>query len=341
MADAGSGLSADRPLGGPGFELYERALATIRDRDLIHSEEIVLVAYSGGPDSTCLLDILTRARNTMAIETVVALVDHGLSDSSEEITAAIARNVAAAGLDIHVARAHDLAGPNLHERAREFRYAFFQSIADQVGATKIATGHTLDDRAETTLARLIHGAGTSGLAGLRPKEGPRVRPLIDARRAETRAYCDDCGLGYFDDPANEDPRFERATVRSDVLGPIEARWGDGAIRAIARSVDRLTEDSDALASLADRLGRDLVTRDGDVVRIDLEAMRSMPRALRRRVLERAVGRIRDRSAGIEKVLAALDKPDVRQFGTISIATGIEVEVEAGVLVLRGIDLSAD
>jgi tRNA(Ile)-lysidine synthase len=341
MAEPGSGLDRERPLGGPGFDLYERTLATIRDRNLIAPDETVLVAYSGGPDSTCLLDVLARARDPLGIEVVVAHVDHGLSESSEKIAAAIARHVAAAGFDIHVARARGLEGSNFHERAREFRYAFFESIAEQVGATKIATGHTLDDRVETTLARLIHGAGTSGLAGLRASEGARVRPLIDSRRSETRAYCDACGLGYIDDPANEDPRFERGTVRAKVLAAIEAHWGDGAVRAIARSADRLGEDSDALASLADRLGRDLIARDGDLTRIDLEALRSMPRALQRRILERAIGRVRDRSAGISKVLDALEEPELSRFGTVSIASGVEVEVDAGALVVKGAEGGAD
>jgi tRNA(Ile)-lysidine synthase len=341
MAAPGSGLDNDRPLGGPGFELYERTLATIVERGLIAPEETVVAAYSGGPDSTCLLDVLSRIRQNLAIEIVVAHVDHGLSDDSEEIAHAIARNIAAAGLDIHIARARDLEGPNLHERARAFRYAFFESIAEQVGATKIATGHTLDDRVETTLARLIHGAGTPGLAGLLPKDGKRIRPLIESRRVETRAYCDACGLGYVDDPANEDQRFERTTIRAKIVAAVEAHWGDGAVRAIARSAERLAEDSAALAALTDRVARDLISRDDDVTRIDLDALMSMPRALRRRILERAIGRVRDRSAGIEAVLDALDRGEPSRFGTISVASGIEVEIEGGQVVVKGATESAD
>ncbi len=340
MAEPGSGLGADRPRGGPGFDIYERALSTIKSRGLIGREESVLVAYSGGPDSTCLLDVLTRVRHDLDIDIVVAHVDHGLGEDSEEVSAAVARNIAAAGLDVHVARAHDLAGPNLHERARAFRYAFFESIADQVGATKIATGHTLDDRVETTLGRLVHGSGTDGLAGIPPKEGRRVRPLIEVRRPETRAYCDECGLGFVDDPANEDDRFERATLRSKVLSAIESHWGDGAVRAMARSSDRLGEDSEALTALAERLAGELLVRTDSDVRIELAALGPMPRALRRRILERAVGRVRDRAAGIDRILAGLDG-DPARFGTVSVASGIEVTIDGSALLVRGSDGSAD
>ena len=174
-------------------------------------------------------------------------------------------------------------GPNLHARARDFRYRFFETVATETGATRIVTGHTLDDRVETTLARLVHGAGTSGLAGIPPVEGKRVRPLLGSRRNETREYCIECGLDFYEDPANEDDRFERSAIRSRVVPAIEERWGDGAIRSIAQSSERLREDAAALSQLAERLYgiapeavedlagglSELLPKRGDPVRIEL------------------------------------------------------------------------
>lgn len=267
--------------------------------------ETVLVAVSGGPDSMCLLHVLGRIQAGLTL--IVAHVDHGLSDSSEEIASRVAGHASGLGLDVHVARAKGLEGPNLHARARDFRYSFLQTIAAQEEATCIATGHTLDDRVETTLARLIHGGGTKALAGIPPREGKRIRPLIDIRRAETRAYCDELGLPYVDDPANEDPRFDRASIRGLLVTPVEQRWGEGAIRAMATSAERLGEDADALDALADRLYSDVAQSEGDGVMFELAPLLKMARSFRRRLLEKACGRMRDRSGAIDAVLDHLDR----------------------------------
>lgn len=324
-----------RPLGGPGFDVVERVEATILRRRLLETEDRVLVAVSGGPDSTCLLDVLARLVNRHGYVLAAAHVDHGLSPDSEEVAARVSTAVADAGFEIHVIKAPDLAGPNLHARARDFRYRFLETIAARWGAARVATGHTLDDRVETTLARLVHGAGTEGLAGLPPAAGMRTRPLIDVRRAETRAYCDEVGLGYHDDPANEDDRFERVVVRRDVLAPIEARWGDGAVRAMAVSADRLAEDAAALRDLADRVYDGVAKDAGDVVQLDLGVVLEAPRAFRRRLLERAAGRVRDRSGGIDAALDALDRGSTGG-ARFSVASGIEIEIarETGKLVVR-------
>ena len=291
--------------------------------------ETVVVGVSGGPDSTCLLDVLGRLG--AGLDLVVCHVDHGLSAQSETIATEVARRAAQAGYDVHVARAKDLAGPNLHARARDFRYSFFQTIAAQEGAACIATGHTLDDRVETTMARFIHGAGGSGLAGLPPvgeselSHVTRVRPLIGARRAETRAYCEEVGLEFVDDPSNEDPRFERAVIRQMLLGPIEEHWGDGAIRAMSNTIERITEDDDALASQANILYAGMI-EEGGQREFDLPTMVNLPRSLRRRLLELAVGPKKDRGAGIDEVLDALDRPDRKVDASFDLPGGTTVVI---------------
>lgn len=291
--------------------------------------ETVLVAVSGGPDSMCLLHVLGRLQAGLTL--VVAHVDHGLSESSEELATRVAGHASGLGLDVHVARAKGLDGPNLHARARDFRYSFLETIAAQEEATCIATGHTLDDRVETTVGRLIHGGGTKALAGIPPKEGKRIRPLIDIRRAETRAYCDELGLPYVDDPANEDPRFDRASIRGLVMAPIEQRWGEGAVKAMATSAERLHEDAQALEGLADRLYADIAEGSGGGIRFALGPLLKMSRSFRRRLLEKAVGRVRDRSGGIDAVLDHLDRHRGPSQGEASFALprGGAIKVMAG------------
>jgi tRNA(Ile)-lysidine synthase len=315
-----------RDFGGPGFGVLEKSLAAIDRHRMLEGGETVVVAVSGGPDSTCLLDVLWRLGSRLSLTLHIAHVDHGLSVASSETAARVSAQGARDGFEVHLLKAPELEGPNLHARARDFRYGFFQLVAEQTGARKIATGHTLDDRAETTLARLIHGAGTEGLAGMPPAEGNRIRPLVGLRRVETRAYCEEIGLAFDDDPGNLDERFERAAVRARVLSAIEGHWGDGAVRAVARAADRLHEDATALNSLAGRLYESVAEVADDGLHIDLESMLAMPRALRRRVLERAVGRVRDRSGGIAAALDGLDSYTAGALGRYAVARGIEIAI---------------
>ena len=317
MADA-------RRLGGPGFDVVEAARNAISRYSMLEGGESIVVAVSGGPDSTCLLHVLSRLATQEGYDLVVAHVDHGLTDSSEATAARVAKEAAEAGFDVHVARAHDLAGPNLHARARDFRYGFFETIAQDVGATKIATGHTLDDRVETTLARLVHGASTEGLAGIPPAAGPRIRPLITTRRAATRSYCVDNGLDFYEDPTNDDERFDRAVIRAKLIPLIEDRWGEGATAAIARAADDVRDDADALSLMADRLYKDLVRGEEGALAFDRKALIEMPRALRRRMLEKAVGPVRDRSGGIDAAMLALDSDASGQ--RFAVASGIEISL---------------
>jgi tRNA(Ile)-lysidine synthase len=313
-------------LGGPGFDLVERAASAIDRYDMLTPGPVV-VAVSGGPDSMCLFDVIARLSSRYSTQPVVAHVDHALSEDSERIAARVGHFAAQGGYDAHVAKAPDLAGSNLHARARDFRYEFFGIVAQQVGAQRIATGHTLDDRVETTIARLIHGAGTRGLAGLPPVENARIRPLIAVRRSETASYCDERGIDYWVDPANDDPRFERARVRNEVVSAIESGWGQGAVEAIARSAELLRDDALLLETLATSVHKELAREHEEGVSFPAARLIELPRALKRRVLERAVGEVRDRSGGIEAAVDALDGK-ARPGARFAVATGMEIVVGA-------------
>ena len=334
MSD-GEGTPAAR-LGGPGFDVVEKARAAVDRYRMLGDGDRILVAVSGGPDSVCLLDVLARLSTERGYVLAGAHVDHGLSPGSEKVAATVAHSIAEAGFEAHVIKAPDLAGPNLHARARDFRYSFFETIAESWGATRIATGHTLDDRVETTLARLVHGAGTDGLAGLPPVDAKRVRPLVGLRRSETRDYCATRSLTYHDDPANYDDRFERVAVRRELVAAIEARWGEGAVRAMAVSADRLREDAVALGALADKIFETMARPTLLGTEIDLGLMLETPRAFRRRVLERAVGRVRDRAGGIEAALDALDRREPGKGAPVrfAVASGVEIELRSDKVIVK-------
>ncbi len=212
-------------------------LATCRRRHLLARDDRVLVALSGGADSTALLAALARLRAAGQLSEVWALhVDHGLRPGSA--AEADSCQVLCDRLQVRLERALVTVGPgNLQARARRARYAALRGAAERLGATRIATGHTLTDQAETVLLRLLRGAGARGLAGIPPQRGPVVRPLVDRSRAEVLDFLREEGLPWLEDPTNQSPRFLRNRVRTEMV-PLLRRLGPSVERTLARTADR-------------------------------------------------------------------------------------------------------
>jgi tRNA(Ile)-lysidine synthase len=209
---------------------------SIRSHALLAPGDRVLVAVSGGPDSTGLLLALAQLRKKLGIDLVAAHVNHRLRGADAERDEACAAQSAAA-LRVPFVRTELPAelgrGANLEARARRLRYAALRRLAHEQGCTRIATGHTLDDQAETVVMRLLRGSSGRGLGAIQPRRADRViRPLIDCRRADVEAVVRQAGLAYRLDRSNRDPRFLRTHVRERVL-PLLAELNPSIARACA------------------------------------------------------------------------------------------------------------
>lgn len=262
--------------------------STVERRRLLKGGERVLVAVSGGPDSLSLLHALDRLAHALDLELHVAHFDHRLRRASGRDAAFVARAAAGLGLPVTVraAEASDVPkGRSPEEIARERRYAFLEETADAIGAAAIATGHTLDDQAETVLMRVLGGTGTHGLGGIPPRRGRVVRPLIDVRRAETVAFCRALGLRPRTDLTNADPAFRRNAIRADLVPLLIERFNVRAPEALARLAD-LARDEDALL---DELAAETIQPEAvpGGVRIPVDPLLALPPALQRRVVRRA------------------------------------------------------
>jgi tRNA(Ile)-lysidine synthase len=186
---------------------------------------------SGGADSLALLVLAVEAG---CVVTAVH-VDHGLRPGSADEAAVVADAAARFGASFRSARVSVEPGPNLEARARAARYGALPR--------DVCTGHTADDRAETVLLNMLRGAGAPGVSSLRP--GHR-HPIIDLRRSETRALCDDLGLVAVHDSMNEDPRFQRVRVRLELLPLLEDIAGRDIVPLLARQSDLTADLVDAI-----------------------------------------------------------------------------------------------
>jgi len=192
---------------------------TVRERGLVSPGDHVLVACSGGPDSTALLHVLHRLRGELGITICVASIDHGLRPESASEVEQVSALAGELGIPFYGARVElQKQGPSIQGRARELRYDALLEIARTRGATRIAVGHSQDDQAETVLARILRGTGIRGLRAIEARRADGViRPLLDCRRADLRAYVLDRGLPFIDDPSNHQRDFERVRIRHEVL----------------------------------------------------------------------------------------------------------------------------
>lgn len=183
----------------------------------------MLIACSGGPDSTALVHVLHTLRDTLGVTLSVASVDHGLRPESKDEVAHVGRFASSLGLPFVPLSVAVPPGESLHAAARDARYAALRAAAREVAASKIAVGHTQNDQAETVLDRLLRGAGIRGLAGIDPhREDGVVRPLIDVSRADVERYVARHGLHVTRDPSNEMSRFRRVRVRNQLLPAMQA-----------------------------------------------------------------------------------------------------------------------
>src|SRR5215207_805963 len=232
---------ARRELGPATLAVAQAVAAALTDADA-H----LVVACSGGPDSLALAFGAHRAatREDRALTAVV--VDHGLQPDSAAVAERAREQLARLGFaDVVISRVSVLpeaeGGPEA--AARTARYAALHREAARRSAT-VWLGHSLDDQAENVLLGLARGSGSRSLAGMAPRAGRLVRPLLGLRRSVTEQACAELGLKPWSDPHNADPRFARVRVRRTVLPTLEAELGPGAAEALARTAALARDDAD-------------------------------------------------------------------------------------------------
>lgn len=229
-------------------QLSRRILTTIERQRMTQPGDRVAVAVSGGGDSLALLFLLEELRAALGVTLTVVHFNHRLRGGAADADARFVRELASEhGLECLV-RSEDVAaeakrsGTNLEEEARKRRYAYFREIVCEGKATRVATGHTADDQAETVLARLARGSGLRGLAGIHPVLGPIVRPLLEVRRGELRTYLAERGQLWREDETNGDTTRFRARIRERVLPLLEAECGGNVTESLGRLADLARKD---------------------------------------------------------------------------------------------------
>ncbi len=249
-------------------------------RRLALGERPLLLAVSGGLDSTVLLDLAVRWRadaGAGAPTLLVAHVDHGIHPESGEVARRVERLAGAHGLRTVGVRL-ELSAEASETRARQARLAWLREARRRTGAGWILTAHHADDQRETVLMRLLHGSGPAGLAGMSARGREVARPLLGITRADLRAYAEARRLSWWEDPANEDSRHFRSWVRTTLLPAAAARAPRGLAR-LDEAARHAARDRRAWGEALREWPGLGYRQEGGVASLDWTALGALPRAL--------------------------------------------------------------
>jgi tRNA(Ile)-lysidine synthase len=268
-------------------------IRTITDHQMFHQGQHLLVAVSGGPDSIALLSLLAALAPGWRLRMTVVHFNYGLrgseSDGDEAFVEAFCRE---RGIPLIVQRPVLIkrrGASSVQARAREARYRAMMSLADEVHADRIITGHTANDQAETMLLWMLRGAGMTGLSGM-PfiREQRIVRPLLKTTRGEVLDYLKHEGLPFRQDSSNSTVFYRRNRIRHELL-PVMERITPAIVRLLERQSEVLRADEEYLEQVVDHLYRAMVVVDASgAQQFERTALAGLPAALRRRLVRRVL-----------------------------------------------------
>jgi tRNA(Ile)-lysidine synthase len=272
----------------------------------------VVVLYSGGRDSTCLLDLASRIAGPEAVRALH--VNYGLRDDADTDERHCVGMCERLGVALTVARPPRAQSGNVQAWAREARY---HAAAELAGGDDVATGHTATDQVETILYRLASSPSRRALLGMRARDGSLIRPLLGFTRAETGEYCSERGLEWREDETNELDLYARGRIRNALVP---------ALRAVHPAAERnVLALAEVLRDEAEVLNRLVQESLADRQEIALDRLRELPAALRRLVVQEladaAAGGLAPGAARRAEEIAALDR------GALDIGNGLRAVVE--------------
>ncbi len=314
---------------------------TMTQQGLFSTGHTLVVAVSGGPDSTALLHALAALRAECGVHLIGAHLNHGFRGAEAE---GDAEYVVALCRDLGIScRCEQFDVPAMQRRrhlsaqaaAREVRHAFLRRVATDVGAAYIALGHTRDDRIETVLLNILRGSGLDGVAGMAVSEPPLIRPLLEVSRAEIEAYCALHALHPRHDSSNLKTDYRRNRLRAELLPHLTSYYNQCVGDAVLRLSDLAAADSDLLNEMAREALRAVTLTESDIDWVlDAEALARLPLALRRRVLRFAIAGVRGdlRDVGMESTELILKALTAQRQESVTLPASEAASVEVMVAI---------
>lgn len=257
----------------------------------------IVLGVSGGPDSTCMLDIFAKLQKKYELELIVAHVNYGLrgkdSDGDERFVRKLAEkySIGAKLLKIKELSSYGKRTPSENE-LRNIRYDFFEKVRVKNNFDLIAVGHTLDDQAETLLMRLIRGSGLAGLSAIKHKNNKIIRPLLGITKREIIDYLNRTNGVYRTDRTNKEIPFLRNKIRNKLIPLLEKKYNPNIKETLYKSSLNVAEDYALIDELAERYyQKHKELRVSNILKLHP--------SLQKRIILKAIENIRPNSKDIE------------------------------------------
>lgn len=311
-------------------------MKTLTGPCMVRDGDAVLVCCSGGVDSAVLLDLFVRAAGIVHLRVGVVHVDHGIrGTASREDARFVSDHCRKLGLPCYV---YELGmspdEQNIEEQARTGRYAAISRCLEENGYRIAATGHTMDDQAETIVYRIIRGSGVRGLAGMDYRKDALIRPLLAFTREQIEDYAGKRGIPHMEDSTNLDIALARNFIRRDII-PAMKKINPGAVRSMSRFSDIAREEGEFLEGLSRALEEASRVFDWGIVKAyRMDDLLTSPRAVLKRMVIRLVSGMAGDPRGIDalQVEGIVDVLSGRKAGH-TVRRRVAVRRDSGCLLL--------
>ena len=295
--------------------MEEKILKTIKKYNLISNGDKIVVAVSGGPDSMCLLNILKNLRPKFSTELFVAHINHMIREEADSETEYVKNYCEKNNIKCFIKRANVLEmakeqKKGTEEMGRIVRYDFFEYVANEVSANKIAIAHTENDNAETILMNLMRGASLEGLKGIEPIRGKYIRPLIECNREEIEKYCEINKLDPKFDKTNNDNTYTRNKIRNLLIPYIKKEFNPNIIETLNRLAvlarqdatyfNKIVKESYADILLYENINNLIENLEKHII-LDLKKFNKLEYVKKARVLLYTINKLLGTTKGIEKI----------------------------------------
>ena len=278
--------------------IFEKVLSTINKHELIQKGDKIVVGLSGGPDSVCLLHILSRLKDKFDLEIYAAHLNHQIRGIEAQKDAFyISKLCEEMGItffikSINVPEYCEKNGVSIEEGARKLRYEMFYEVKNNTRANKIAIGHNLNDQAETILMRIMRGTGLQGLKGIEYiRDGVIIRPILDIERSDIEKYCEQNNLNPRIDKTNLESIYTRNKIRLELIPYMKDNFNSNIIESISRMGNSLRSDNDYIENESLIKFKEVSNINDDSVEINLSSYINLHNSIKVRILRNSIKHI--------------------------------------------------